>query len=80
MILFQGLQVGVKLYLAKKLTEKSMFECVQLARYISAPITLRYGTLGPSNSSFFLQWQNGSCFTSNDLTTIGELKGCALSI
>ena len=25
---------------------------VQLARYISAPLALRYGTSGPSNSSF----------------------------
>ena len=30
-----------------------MSECVQLARHISAPITLRYGTSGPSNSSSF---------------------------
>ena len=32
-----------------------MSKCVQLARYISAPITLRYGTSGPSNSSFFFR-------------------------
>ena len=57
-----------------------MFGRVQLARYISAPIALRYGTSGPSNSSFFLQGQNGSFFTSSDQTTLGELKGCTLSI
>ena len=44
---------------ANKLTEKAMFGRVQLARYISAPITLRYGTLGPSNSPSFSQWRNG---------------------
>ena len=51
----------MELYLANKLTctiankliEKGMFGRVQLARYISAAIALRYGTLGPSNSSFF---------------------------
>ena len=55
---------------------------VQLARYISVLITQRYGTLGPSNSSFFffLQRRNVSFFTSSDQTTIGELKGCVLSI
>ena len=30
-----------------------MSRYVQLARYISAPITLRYGKLGLSNSSSF---------------------------
>ena len=57
-----------------------MFRHVQLARYISAPIALIYGTLGPSNSSHFLQGRNGSFFTSNDYKTIGEVKGCTLSI
>ena len=37
----------MELYLANKLTERAMFEYVQLARYISAPIALRYGTSGP---------------------------------
>ena len=41
------------MYLANKLTKKAMSELVQLARYISAPIALRYGTSGPSNSSSF---------------------------
>ena len=53
MIPFQCLRVGTELYLANKLTEKAMFGRVQLARYISAPIALRYGTSGPSNYSFF---------------------------
>ena len=57
-----------------------MSKCVQLTRYISAPITLRYGTLEPSNSSFFSQGRNELFFTSSDLTIIGELKECALSI
>ena len=70
----------MELYLANKLTERTMFRHVQLARYISAPITLIYGTLGPSNSSHFLQGRNGSFFTSSDQTIIREVKGCALSI
>ena len=45
---FQCLRVGVELYLTNKLIEKTMSECVQLIRYISAPIALRYGTSGPS--------------------------------
>ena len=57
-----------------------MFRHVQLARYISAPKTLIYGTLGPSTSSLFLQGRNGSFFTSSDQTTIGEVKWCTLSI
>ena len=57
-----------------------MFRNVQLARYISAPIALIYGTSRPSNSSHFLQGRNGSFFTSSDHTTIGEVKGCVLSI
>ena len=51
-----------------------MSERVQLARYTSTPIAPRYGTLGPSNSSFFSQGRNESFFTSSDQTTIGELK------
>ena len=63
------------------MTEKAMSRHVQLARYISVLITQRYGTLGPSNSSFFfLQRRNVSFFTSSDQTTIGELKGCVLYI
>ena len=64
----------MKLYLANKLTEKVMSERVQLTRCISAPITLRYGTSGLSNSSLFSQGRNESFFTSSDQKTIGELK------
>ena len=57
-----------------------MFGRIQFARYISAPIALRYDTSVPRNSSSFSQGKNGSFFTSSDQTTVGELKGCALSI
>ena len=60
MIPFQCLQVEAELYLANKLTEKAMSGYVQLARYISTPISLSYGTSRPSNYSPFLQGQNGS--------------------
>ena len=52
LIPFQCLLVGVELYLASKLIENAMFGLVQFARYISAPITLRYDIFGLSNSSF----------------------------
>ena len=51
-----------------------MFRHVQLARYISAPIALIYGILGPSNSSHFLQGRNGSFFTSNVRQLLEKLK------
>ena len=63
-----------------KLIEKTIYGRVQLARYISAPMTLRYGTSRPSNYSPFSQGRNESFFTSSEQTTIGELKECALSI
>ena len=49
----------MELYLADKLIEKTMSRRVQLARYMSVLIALRYGTSGPSNSSSFSQGQNG---------------------
>ncbi|KAK9167068.1 hypothetical protein Scep_002259 [Stephania cephalantha] len=48
---FQCLRVGDELYLASRLTAKAMSGLVQFARYISAPIALKYGTSGPSSSS-----------------------------
>ena len=69
----------MKLYLAKKLIEKAISGQVQLARYISTSMTLKYDILGPIYSSFS-QGRNGSFVTSNEQTTIEELKGYALSI
>ena len=43
-----------------------MFGHVQLERYISALIAIRYGTSRPNNSSSFSQGQNGSFFMSSD--------------
>ena len=68
------------MYLANKLTEKAMSGRVKFARYISAPIALRYGTSRLSNSSFSSLGRNGSLVTSSNLTTMGELRGCDLSI
>ena len=79
LISFQCLLVGIELYIANKLIENAMFGRVQFARYISAPIALRYGTSRPSNSSFFLG-RNESLFTSSERTTIGELVRCDLYI
>lgn len=59
-----------ELHLANRLIEKTIFEHVQLIKYTSESITLRYGTLGPSNSSSFLQRRNEPFFNSRDLTTI----------
>ena len=57
--------------------EKTISECVQLAIYISVPITLIYGTSGLSNFLSFLQGQNESFFTSSDQIIIRGLKECA---
>ena len=53
---------------------------VQLARYIRAPMALRYGNSESRISSFSSQGRNGSVSILSDLTTIGVLKGFALSI
>ena len=66
--------------MANKLTKKAIFGQVQLARYISTSMALRYDTSGPSNYSPFSQGRNESFFTSSERTIIGELKGYALSI
>jgi len=42
-----------------------MSALVVLARYISAPIALRYGTSGPRGSSFSSWGWNGSLLTSS---------------
>ena len=68
LISFQCLLVGAELYLASKLTENAMSGLVQFARYISALIALRYGTSGPSDSSFSYLGRNGSLFTSSEQT------------
>ena len=47
---------------------------VHLVRYIGAPIALRNGTSGPSNSSLYSQESNESFFSLSDQATIGELK------
>jgi len=49
---FQCLCVGDELNLAKRLIANDISGLVQFARYIRAPIALRYGTSGPSISSF----------------------------
>ncbi|KAK9115980.1 hypothetical protein Sjap_014927 [Stephania japonica] len=48
---FQCLRVAEELYLASRLTAKAISGLVQFARYISAPIALKYGTSGPISSS-----------------------------
>ncbi|KAL4577145.1 hypothetical protein LXL04_013248 [Taraxacum kok-saghyz] len=80
LIPFQCLFVGDELNLANKFTAKEMSGLVQLVRYISAPIALRYGTSGPRTSSFSSQGRYGYLSIFNDLTTIGVLKELALFI
>ena len=53
-----------------------MFRHVQLTRYISILIVLRYDTSRSSNFSLFLQEQNWSFFNLSDQTTIKELNRC----
>ena len=51
-----------ELYLANKFPAKDISGLVQFARYISAPITLRYGTSGPKISSSSSGGQKGFFF------------------
>ena len=55
LIPFQCLRVGQELNLANKFTAKAISGLVLFARYISAPMALRYGTSRPKNSSSFSQ-------------------------
>jgi len=72
--------VGVKLYLANKLTIKAISGLVYFARYTSAPIALRYGTSRPIIYSSSSSGHKGSYFASSNQTTIGVLKGWTLSM
>ena len=53
---------------------------VLLARYISVPMALKYGTSRSRISSLPSQGQNKPFFTSNDLTIIEVHNGCDLSL
>ena len=64
--------------MTNKLKKRNIW-IVQLVRYISALIALRYDTSRLSKFSPFSE-QNGSFFTSSGWTTICELNGCSLSI
>jgi hypothetical protein len=57
-----------------------MLGLVLFARYISAPMALRYGTQVPKVFSPSSGGLNGSFFISKDQTTIWVLEGYALSI
>ena len=66
--------------LTNKLTKKAIHRQIQLTKYISRLIAIRYDTLEPSKSPHFSQGRSGSLLTSSDQTTIRNLNGCALSI
>lgn len=72
------LRVGSKLYLASKLTENAGL--VYFARYIKAPIALRYGISRQKNFSSSPWGKKWSFSKLSDQTTIGVLKGWALFI
>ena len=59
--------------LASKFTTKAMSGLVLLARYINAPMALRYGTYGPRISSPSSRGLNGLVFSPKDQITIGVL-------
>ena len=54
--------LGDELNLANKLVANAISGQVQLARYIRAPIALRYGTSGPRTSSLSSRGRNGFFF------------------
>ena len=80
MFTFQYLLVGEELYLANKFIENATSGLVLLARYISAPIALRYGTFGLRSSSLSSQGRNIFFLISSEQTCIGIFNGRALSI
>jgi hypothetical protein len=67
--------VGAALYLVSKFTAKAISDLILLARYISAPMTLRYGYLEPNTSSPSWCGRNESISFSKALTTMGVLDG-----
>jgi hypothetical protein len=62
--------VGVALCPVHKLTANVMSGLVLFARYISAPMTLRYENSGPNTSSPSSHGLNGSVFISKVRTII----------
>jgi hypothetical protein len=66
--------VGATPNLTSKLTAKAILGLVLFARYISAPMTLRYGYSEPNTSCPSWHDQNGSDSFSKALTTIGVLE------
>jgi hypothetical protein len=79
LIPFQCLLVGYALYLASKFTSNAISGLVLFARYINAPIALRYGYSAPRTSSPSSLGRYGSWSTCNDLPIIGVLAGYAFS-
>jgi hypothetical protein len=72
--------IGAILYLTNKFTAKAISGLVLFVRYISAPMTLRYGYSKPNTSSPSWRGQNGSMSFSKALMTMGVLDGYALFI
>ena len=64
--LFQCRLIKEKLNLANRFTVNDIFEFVSLTRYISVPIALRYGSLGPNISSSISHGLNEPFSGSND--------------
>jgi hypothetical protein len=67
--------VGTALYLASKLTAKAILGLVLLARYISAPMLLRYVYSESNTSSHSWRGRNISVSFSKALMTMGVLDG-----
>jgi hypothetical protein len=72
--------LGAAVYLASRFTAKVISGLVLLARYISAPMTLRYGYSELNTCSPSWRGQNRSISFSKALTTMRVLDGYALSI
>ena len=66
--------MGEKLSLTNKFTRDDISSHIQLARYISITIPLRYGTLGPNTFSSYLYSLKGSLSRSSDWMIIGVLN------
>ena len=70
LISFQCFLVGSELNRANKFTAKTISDLVHCAKYIKAPIALKYGTSGSSISSSGSLGQNESLWGLSDRTTI----------
>lgn len=78
-IICQCLLLGSVLYFASRFTVNAMSGLVQFAKYMSAPIALKYENSGPRTSTPSSLGLYRSLSYCKDLSTIGTFEGYAFS-